>query len=102
MNLDQYSDWAELKVRWRDAHSPHAGWHEVDEYTPEDAIAVTIGRLWKDCLDNYMTLVGTVFETEDGTPKTISDINHIPLGMILEIEEIHGSKERPTTGTSWS
>lgn len=96
MNLDSYADWQELRVRWRDAYAPHSGWHEVDDYSPEDAIAVTIGRLWKDCQENYLTLVGTVFETEDNQPKTVGDINHIPIGMILGIEVIHGSQERPT------
>ena len=102
MNIENLSEWQVVKVRWRDAYSPHSGWHEIGEYTPEDCVAVTLGRVWKDCQENYLTLVGTVFETEDSDPKTVGDINHIPLGMILGIEEIHGSEERPPTGPSWS
>lgn len=85
-------EWQHVIVRWRDAYSPHSGWHEVDEYEPEDAVATTTGRFWKDCQEHYMTVVGTMFETEDGQPKTVGDINHIPLGMILSIEVIDGNQ----------
>ena len=85
--VSELREWEEIRVRWRDAFSPHSGWHEVDEYVPEDAIAVTVGRYWKDCLDNYLTVVGTVFENEHST-KTVGDINHIPLQWVLGIERI--------------
>lgn len=101
MHTQQLQPWQEIKVTWRDAYSPHSGWHDVSDYEPEDAVAVTIGRFWKDCQENYLTVVGTVFQTEDNDPKTVGDINHIPLGMILEIEAIHGSKERLPADTSW-
>lgn len=92
-NVEYFSNipaWAQLKVRWRDAVAPHSGWHEVDEYSPEDAVAVSVGHLWKDCQEHYLTLAGTVFEYEGDSPKTVGDINHIPYGMILEVEVIHG------------
>jgi hypothetical protein len=92
IDLSHLLEWQEIKVRWRDAYSPHSGWHEIDEYEPKDAVAVTIGRFWKDCQENYLTLVGTVFEN-DGEPETIGDINHIPLGMILSIEPINKTSE---------
>jgi hypothetical protein len=84
-NLDE---WAEIRVTWRDAHAPHSGWHEVDEYEPEDAVAVTIGRYWKNCQQHYLTTAGTIFKPEDGTIKTVGDINHIPLSWIIDIELI--------------
>lgn len=84
--VNNLAEWTEVRVRWMDAHAPHSGWHEIDEYVPDDAIAVTIGRIWKDCKTNYLTLVGTIFEGED--LKTVSDINHIPWGMVLDIEVI--------------
>lgn len=84
--VNNLTEWTEVRVRWMDAHAPHSGWHEIDEYVPDDAVAVTIGRIWKDCKPNYLTLVGTVFEGDD--LKTVSDINHIPWGMVLDIEII--------------
>jgi hypothetical protein len=101
MRIDELKEWQHIRVRWRDAYSPHSGWHDIDDYEPEDMIAVTIGRYWKDCQENYLTLVGTVFENGEDAPKTVGDINHIPVGMILEIEAIHGSKERLPSDTSW-
>lgn len=78
-------EWSEVRVRWRDAHAPHSGWHEIDEYDPKDQIAVTTGKVWKDCQEHYLTLVGTYFETESGVVETVGDINHIPLSCIVEI-----------------
>lgn len=88
MNVDDLGDWETIRVRWRDAYSPHSGWHEVDEYEAEEQVATTIGRIWKGCLENYLTVVGTVFDAEDGHPKTVGDINHIPVAWILGIERI--------------
>jgi len=84
--VNNLEDWTEIRVTWRDAHAPHSGWHEVDEYEPEDATAVTLGRFWRNCQAHYLTLAGTIFKPEDGTIKTVGDINHIPLSWIIDIE----------------
>jgi hypothetical protein len=78
--------WTPVRVTWRDAHAPHSGWHEVDEYQPETAEATTLGRVWHDCQKHYLTLAGTIFESEDGNIKTVGDINHIPIAWIVKIE----------------
>ena len=80
--------WQEIRVTWRDAHAPHSGWHEVDEYEPEEATAVTVGCYWPNCQEHYLTLAGTIFQHDGDTPKTVGDINHIPWGWILKIEVI--------------
>jgi hypothetical protein len=90
MNISELKAWTEIRVTWRDAYAPHSGWHEVDEYTPEEAVAVTIGRYWPDCQDNYLTVAGTVFDNDGDPPKTVGDINHIPIGWILKLETING------------
>lgn len=87
--INSLPEWTEIRVTWQDAHAPHSGWHEVDEYEPEDATAITVGRLWKNCKPNYVTTAGTVFKPEDGTIKTVGDINHIPLAWVLKIEVIN-------------
>lgn len=88
--VSNLGDWAEVRVRWRDAYSPHSGWHEVDEYTSEDAIATTVGRVWQNCNEHYLTTVGTVFDCDD--IKTVGDINHIPWAMILDVFVIQKGK----------
>lgn len=95
MNIEHLKPWTEIRVTWRDAHAPHSGWHEVDEYIPEEATAVTIGRYWPECQEHYLTTAGTVFEYEGDSPKTVGDINHIPLGWILKIEVINASQTYP-------
>lgn len=80
--------WVEVKVRWRDAYSPSSGWHNTQDYEPSDSVATTLGRVWHNCQDNYLTVVGTIFESELPNPETVGDINHIPLAWILDIKVI--------------
>jgi hypothetical protein len=86
--VSQIQPWSEIRVTWRDAYAPHSGWHEVEEYEAEDAVAETVGRYWPGCHEQYLTTAGTVFQFEGDTPKTVGDINHIPWGWILKIEVI--------------
>lgn len=86
--INSLAPWTEVRVTWQDAHAPHSGWHEVDEYVPEEATAVTLGRIWHNCQKDYLTIAGTIFEPEDDTVKTVGDVNHIPLGWITNIEVI--------------
>lgn len=81
-------EWSEVRVRWMDAHCPAAGWHDVAEYEPKDATATTVGRIWHDVQEHYLTVVGTIFESELPNPECVGDINHIPLGWVLDIEII--------------
>lgn len=77
-------EWSEVRVRWRDAYSPASGWHDTDDYEVEDAVVTTVGYVWQDCSEHYLTVCGSVFYA----PKvsTVGDINHIPWGMVLDIE----------------
>ena len=81
-------EWSEVRVRWRDAYSPAAGWHDVATYEPKDATATTMGRIWHDVQDNYVTIVGTIFESELPNPECVGDINHIPVAWVLDLEVI--------------
>jgi hypothetical protein len=89
--LDQIPDWAEIRVRWMDAYCPASGWHETSDYEARDSTATTIGRLWKNFQDDYLTVVGTIFESELPEPETIADINHIPINWIVSVEIISTS-----------
>lgn len=95
MDISALKPWTEIRVTWRDAYAPHSGWHEVDDYEPEEATAITIGRYWPDCQEHYLTVAGTVFDNDSETPKTVGDINHIPLGWILKIEVINAQQTYP-------
>lgn len=86
--IAQIPNWSEVRVRWMDAYAPDSGWHEASTYEPKDATATTIGRIWHGCQENYLTVVGTVFESEAPDYETVGDINHIPMGMVLDVEVI--------------
>jgi len=90
--IEKIPSWTEVKVRWRDAYSPAAGWHDVEEYESRDSTATTYGRIWAGCQEHYITIVGTIFESELPNPETVSDINHIPIGWILDIEILPNSQ----------
>jgi hypothetical protein len=94
LQIQQIPEWTELRIKWKDAYSPSSGWHDTNEYEPKESTATTLGRYWKDCQPGYITLVGTLFESELPTPECVGDINHVPLGWITSIEilgEQHGS-----------
>lgn len=86
--ISKIPPWAEVRVRWRDAYSPASGWHDVSDYETTDTVATTLGRVWQNCQDNYLTLVGTIFESELPNPETVGDINHIPVAWITDIKII--------------
>lgn len=81
-------EWSEVRVRWRDAWCPASGWHETSDYEPKDSTAVTLGRVWHNVQEHYLTIVGTIFESELPHPETVGDVNHIPLAWIADIEII--------------
>jgi len=83
---DQYDDWTIVLVKWRDAHSATDPWVRVDTYTAEDCIIHTVGHLWKNCVDGYITVVGSI----DADEETVGDVNHIPQGMILGVYRLGG------------
>jgi hypothetical protein len=92
--ISQLGEWAEVRVKWLDAYCPSSGWHDTDSYETKDSVATTLGRVWKDCQEGYLTLVGTLFEAELPTPECVGDINHIPIAWIVSLETIQPSKEQ--------
>lgn len=78
--------WSQVRVRWRDAYCPPAGWVIVDDYVTKENIATTLGWVWKDCQENFFTVVGTVFEAELPDPEQVGDVNHIPIAWLIDVE----------------
>jgi hypothetical protein len=79
-----YEDWTIVLVKWRDAHASTDPWVRIDNYVAEDCIIHTVGYLWKDCVDGYITVAGSI----DVQQETVGDVNHVPLGMILEVKRL--------------
>jgi hypothetical protein len=86
--IKELPEWSELRVWWRDAHSPSSGWHDTSDYEPDESVAITLGRVWHNVQEHYVTLVGTIFESELPNPETVGDINHIPYAWLIKVELI--------------
>jgi hypothetical protein len=79
------SSWPLVAVHWQDAYDGENGWTEVKTYEPEQCTVVTVGWLWENCLDGYMTIVGSYMPDEVDDPKTVGMPVHIPVGMVLNV-----------------
>jgi hypothetical protein len=79
------STWPLVAIHWRDAYDGENGWTDVEKYEPEDTTVVTVGWLWEDCLDGYVTLVNSYFPDEVPDPKTVGMPTHIPVGMVIKM-----------------
>ena len=79
------SAWPLVAIHWRDAFDGENGWTDVDKYEPEDTTVVTVGWLWEDCLNGYLTVVNSYFPDEVTDPKTVGMPTHIPVGMIIDM-----------------
>ena len=88
IDISAIPNWAEVRVKWIDAYCPASGWHDTQDYEPRNSEATTLGRIWHDCQEGYVTIVGTIFEVEMPTPECVGDINHIPNGWVTSITRL--------------
>jgi hypothetical protein len=76
--------WPMVAILWRDAFDGGNGWTDVEEYKPQETLVVTVGFLWPNCLDGYVTLVNSFMPDEIPNIKTTSGPVHIPVEMVVE------------------
>lgn len=76
--------WPMVAILWRDAFDGENGWTDVEDYKPTETLVVTVGFLWPNCLDGYVTLVNSFMPDELPNIKTTSGPVHIPVGMVVE------------------
>lgn len=86
--LSSLDDWHPVKIRWRDAFSADSPWEGVSSYDPTECVVTTFGHLWKNCLDQYVTVAGSIISSELPNLETVGDITHIPYDMVLEITSL--------------
>lgn len=79
------STWPLVAIHWRDAFDGENGWTDIEKYEPEDTTVVTVGWLWEDCLEGYVTVVNSYFPDEVSDPKTVGMPTHIPVGMVIDV-----------------
>lgn len=81
--------WSLVAVLWEDAFDGENGWTEIHSYRPEPAMVVSVGFLWPNCLEGYVTIVNSYFPDEADDMQTVGMPVHIPVGMVKEIKVIN-------------
>jgi hypothetical protein len=74
--------WPLVAVLWKDAFDGPNGWTNIKDYETEPAMVCTVGWLWADCLQGYLTLVNSYFPDEADDMHTVGMPVHIPVGMV--------------------
>jgi len=75
--------WELVAIHWRDAFDGENGWTIMGHYQPVEQTVVTVGWLWPDCLDGYITLVNSYMPDEVDDMKTVGMPTHIPVEMVI-------------------
>lgn len=82
------SEWDLVCVTWVDAFDGDTGWTEVEEYVAEECLCVSVGFIWPNVLDGYITLVsGFIIEPGEAV-GTVSNVAHIPASMVRRIQHL--------------
>jgi len=79
------SPWPLVAVHWLDAFDGDNGWTDIEKYEVTKTTVVSVGFLWPECLEGYVSLVSCYMPDEVPDLKTTSGPVHIPIGMVLDI-----------------
>ena len=74
--------WSLVAILWKDAFDGPNGWTDIKEYETKPAMVCTVGWLWPECLEGYVTLVNSYFPDEAEDMETVGMPVHIPVGMV--------------------
>jgi hypothetical protein len=86
--------WSLVAIHWIDAFDSENGWVHVKEYKPEKVSVVTVGFLWPDCLEGYVSVTGSWCPDEGKDLKTVGMVTHIPHGMVQEVVVINQAETK--------
>lgn len=82
------TEWDLVSVTWVDAFDGDTGWTEVEEYEAQECLCVSVGFIWPNALDGYVTLVsGFIIDNEEPL-NTVSNVAHIPTSMVRRIQHL--------------
>jgi len=77
--------WSLVAVHWTDAFDSENGWVDVEGYRPSPTTVVSVGFLWPNCLDGYVSITGSYMPDEPPDLHTVGMVAHIPNGMVNKI-----------------
>lgn len=77
--------WSLVAVHWIDAFDSSNGWIDMKDYKPKTCHVVSVGWLWPDILEGYVSITGSYMPDELPEMDTIGMVTHIPLGMVQKV-----------------
>jgi len=83
--LIEHCPWSLVCIHWLDAFDSSNGWVQLDTYKPKAADMVSVGYLYPDCLEDYVTITGTYMADELPAMETVGMLTHIPCAMVKKI-----------------
>ena len=90
-----------MMVHWIDAFDSPNGWVDVEDYSPKPCHVYQVGYVIDDLLEHHLSLTGSWCPEPEGEITTIGMVSHIPLGMVVKVQELgvpEWGRSTPETG----
>lgn len=91
-STDMRCPWTLVAIHWVDAYDSENGWVEIERYKPTPTTVISVGYLWPDCLEGYVSITGSWMPDEVDDMKTVGMVTHIPAGMVKQIKILEQPK----------
>jgi hypothetical protein len=77
--------WSLVAVYWTDAFDSSNGWIDMKDYKAKPCHVVSVGFLWPDILEGYISITGSYMPDELPDMETVGMVTHIPVGMVNKV-----------------
>lgn len=77
--------WALVAVHWIDAFDSENGWIHTKTYKAKPQHVVSVGWLWPELLDGYVSVTCSYCPDEEPEMDTVGMVTHIPTGMVQKV-----------------
>ena len=77
--------WSLVVIHWIDAFDSSNGWVDLEEYKPSPLSVVSVGYLYPDCLEGYVTITGSYFPDDLPKMESVGMLTHVPCAMVQKI-----------------
>jgi hypothetical protein len=74
-----------VAIHWIDAFDSANGWIDIKDHKPRATEVVSVGFLWPDLLDDYVSITGSYMPDELPEMETVGMVTHIPCSMVKRI-----------------
>ena len=82
---DKKCPWSLVAIHWIDAFDGSNGWTDIKDYKPKACEVVSVGYLWPDLLDDYVSITASYMPDELPEMQTVGMVSHIPCSMVRRI-----------------